>query len=70
MQMDYKMNEQKINNLLDEINSDREKIFSDIKTSKDVEKIKETKVKSLETLIKSLLHYKNILIKEKEKKDE
>lgn len=70
MQMDYKINEQKINNLLDEINSDREKIFSDIKTSKDIEKIKETKVKSLENLIKSLLHYKNLLIREKEKKNE
>jgi len=70
MQMDYKVNEQKINQLLDEINSDREKIFSDIKTSKDIEKIKETKVKSLENLIKSLLHYKNLLIREKEKKDE
>jgi len=70
MQMDYKVNEQKINNLLDEINSDREKIFSDIKTSKDVEKIKETKVKSLENVIKTLLHYKNLLIREKEKKDE
>jgi hypothetical protein len=67
---DYKINEQKINNLLDEINSDREKIFSEIKTSSDVEKIKETKVKSLETLIKSFLHYKNLLIREKEKKDE
>jgi hypothetical protein len=70
MQQDYKVNEQKINNLLDEINSDREKIFTDIKTSKDIEKIKETKVKSLENLIKSLLHYKNLLIREKEKKDE
>lgn len=68
--MDYKINEQKINNLLDEINSDREKVFSDIKLSKDIEKMKETKVKSLESLIKSLLNYKNILIKEKEKKDE
>jgi hypothetical protein len=67
---DYKINEQKINNLLDEINSDREKIFSEIKTSSDVEKIKETKVKSLETLIKAFLNYKNLLIKEKQKKDE
>ena len=68
--MDYKINEQKINNLLDEINSDREKIFSDIKTSKDIEKIKESKVKSIENLIKCLLHYKNLLIREKEKKNE
>jgi hypothetical protein len=70
MQQDYKINEQKINNLLDEFNSDREKVFSDIKLSKDIEKIKESKVKSIENLIKCLLHYKNLLIKEKEKKDE
>ena len=70
MIMDYKINEQKINQLLDEINSDREKVFNEIKTSTDVEKLKESKVKSLEYLIKSLLSYKNILIKEKEKKDE
>lgn len=68
--MDYKINEQKINQLLDEINSDREKVFNEIKTSVDVEKLKESKVKSLEYLIKSLLSYKNILIKEKEKKDD
>ena len=70
MIIDYKINEQKINQLLDEINSDREKIFNEIKTSTDVEKLKESKVKSLEYLIKSLLSYKNILIKEKEKKDD
>jgi len=69
MLQDYKLSEQKINNLLDEINSDREKIFSEIKTSTDIEQLKEKKVKSLEILIKSLLSYKNILIKEKEKKD-
>jgi hypothetical protein len=70
MIIDYKINEQKINQLLDEINSDREKVFNEIKTSTDVEKLKESKVKSLEYLIKSLLSYKNILIKEKEKKDD
>jgi hypothetical protein len=70
MILDYKINEQKINQLLDEINSDREKVFNEIKTSTDVEKLKESKVKSLEYLIKSLLSYKNILIKEKEKKDD
>jgi hypothetical protein len=70
MIQEYKLNEQKINNLLDEFNSDREKLFNDIKTSSSKELLKEKKVKQLEYIIKSLLSFKNTLINEKEKKDE
>lgn len=70
MNKDYNLNEQKINNLLDELNTDREKLFSDIKTSSSKELLKEKKVKQIEYINKALLNYKNILINEKEKKDE
>jgi hypothetical protein len=66
LKMDYGINENKINNWLDELESDRKKIFDDIKTSKNSEKIKEEKIYKLEQIQRSLLSYKKILHKEKE----
>ena len=63
----YNLTEQKILNLLDELDQDRNKLFGDLKTSRDTDKIKEDKVKCLENLQKYILTYKRILNKEKEK---
>ena len=62
----YNLNEQKITNLLDELDQDRNKLFGDLKVSKETDKIKEDKVKCLENLQKYILTYKRILNKEKE----
>jgi hypothetical protein len=66
---DFKINENKINNLLDEVNEDRNKFFNDVKMSKELEKKKEKKIESLDKLVRALLNYKNILIKETIDKD-
>lgn len=63
----YKINENKINQLLDELNEDRNKFFNDVKSSKSNDKVKELKIKSIENIQRSLLVYKKILITEKEK---
>jgi len=65
----YNLDENKIKTLLDELNSDRDKHFNDIKMSNKTEPIKESKIKGLEILIKNLLSYKKIIIKEKEDKE-
>lgn len=65
MKQTYDINEQKINNWLDELNNDRNKLFSDIKTTTSSDKLKEDKLKSLENIQRSLLQYKKILAKEK-----
>lgn len=69
MKVTYNLDENKIKLYLDELNQDREKLFSDIKTSNNIEVIKEKKIKQLEILIKDFLSYKKILLKEKEDKD-
>jgi glycyl-tRNA synthetase beta subunit len=69
MNQTYNMNENKINNLLDEIESDRNKYFSEIKVSKESDYLKENKILCLEQLQKALLKYKKILTKEKEKSE-
>jgi hypothetical protein len=66
---DFKINENKINNLLDEVNEDRNKFFNDVKMSKELEKKKEKKIESLDKISRALLNYKNILIKETIDKD-
>jgi len=63
----YNLTEQKILNLLDELDQDRNKLFGDLKTSKETDEIKEDKVKCLENLQKYILTYKRILNKEKER---
>lgn len=69
MIMDYKINENKINQILDELNEDRNKLFNDIKTSKMSDKIKEDKIRYLEQIQKNLLNYKKVLTKEREKNE-
>jgi hypothetical protein len=66
---DFKINENKINNLLDEVNEDRNKFFNDVKMSKELEKKKEKKIESLDKISRALLNYKNILIRETIDKD-
>ena len=65
LKVEYSINENKINNWLDETEQDRNKLFNDIKTSKSNDKMKEDKIKQLETIQRSLLSYKKLLNKEK-----
>jgi hypothetical protein len=69
MTPNYNLTENKIKTYLDEFNQDREKLFSDLKMSNEVDKVSEKKIKQLEILIKDLLTYKKILLKEKADKD-
>ena len=69
MTPNFNLDENKIKTLLDELNSDRDKYFSDIKMSNNMEPVKEKKIKALEILIKDLLAYKKIILKEKEDKE-
>ena len=68
--MDKNLNEQKINNWLDEIEKDRNKLFNEIKSSNSSDAIKERKIKALEHIQRTLLIYKNIITKEKAKNDD
>lgn len=61
----YKFDENKINSLLNELNEDRNNLFNDC--SKEYDKIKEDKLKTLESIQRNLLNYKKILVKEKNK---
>jgi len=65
----FNLTENKIKTLLDEFNQDREKLFSDLKMSSEVDPVKEKKIKQLEVLIKDILTFKKILLKEKTDKD-
>jgi hypothetical protein len=65
----FNLTENKIKTLLDEFNKDREKLFSDLKMSNDIDPVKEKKIKQLEILIKNILSYKKILLKEISDKD-
>jgi len=69
MNLTFNLTENKIKTLLDEFNQDREKLFSDLKMSSEVDPVKEKKIKQLEILIKDLLTFKKILLKEKTDKD-
>jgi hypothetical protein len=69
MIVNFNLTENKIKTYLDEFNQDREKLFSDLKMSNEVDKVSEKKIKQLEILIKDLLTYKKILLKEKSDKD-
>lgn len=65
----FKINENRINQLLDEFNEDRTILFNEIKIAKNNDKMKELKLKSLENIQRNLMSYKNILIKEKDKEN-
>ena len=67
MNQEFTVNENKINNWLEEVNNDRNKLFNDIKTTTKTEPEKEAKIKSLENLQRSLLGLKKILSNEKRK---
>ena len=69
MTPNFNLTENKINSYLDEFNQDREKLFSELKMSNEVDKVSEKKIKQLEVLIKDLLNYKKILLKEKADKE-
>lgn len=69
MTPNFNLTENKIKTYLDEFNQDREKLFSDLKMSNEVDKVSEKKIKQLEILIKDLLTYKKILLKEKDDKN-
>ena len=58
----FNLTENKIKTLLDEFNQDREKLFSDLKMSNEVDPVKEKKIKQLEVLIKDILTFKKILL--------
>ena len=44
MNIEYTINESKINNWLEEIETDRKKLFDSVKTNKETDKIKENKI--------------------------
>jgi len=69
MTPNFNLTENKIKTYLDEFNQDREKLFSELKMSNEVDKVSEKKIKQLEILIKDLLTYKKILLKEKADKE-
>ena len=69
MNLTFNLTENKIKTLLDEFNQDREKLFSDLKMSNEVDPVKEKKIKQLEILIKDILTFKKILLKEKNDKE-
>lgn len=63
-----RLDETKINQLLDELNEDRNNIFNALKSSKTYDKLNEDKMKGLENIQRCLMTYKKILTKEKEHK--
>ena len=66
LNMDYTINENKINQWLEEINQDRTKLFNEVKQDTTIgDKLKEEKIKSLDTITRTLLSYRNILKKQK-----
>ena len=69
MNTEYNINENKINNWLEEIESDRKKLFDSVKSNKETDKIKENKILKLESIQKQLLSYKHLLYKEKQEKE-
>jgi len=66
LNMDYTINENKINSWLDELNQDRTKLFNEVKNDTTIgDKIKEDKIKSLDSITRTLLSYRNLLKKMK-----
>jgi hypothetical protein len=69
MKQSFKINEHKINEFINEFNDDRTIIFNDIRTASKNDKIKEDKIKYIETIHRALLNYRKLLIKEKDNND-
>lgn len=61
------LNEKYICEILQQTEQDRNKFFNEIKNSSSYDRIKEQKLKQIETLQRNLITYKQILIKEKDK---
>ena len=68
IQQQDNLNENKIAEILQLLEQDRNKFFTDIKNSKTYDKIKEQKLKNIENLQRNLIFYKQILIKENDNK--
>lgn len=67
MKLDFKLNESKVNQWLDELDEDRNKLYKEIRQDSEVDKMKEQRLAQLNNLIKMLLLYKKTLIKVDEK---
>lgn len=63
MKLDFKLNESKVNQWLDELDEDRNKLYKEIRQDSEVDKLKEQRLSQLNNLIKMLLLYKKTLIK-------
>lgn len=69
MKQNFKINENKINDVLNELNEDRQILFNEIRSSVKYDKLKEEKIKNIEAVQRSLLNFKKTLSKEKENQD-
>lgn len=65
MFQELNLSENKLNNLLDEFNNDRMKLFNEIKSSSASDKIKAKKLACIDKLLSNLMVYKKILSDEK-----
>lgn len=66
MNIDYSINEAKIDNWMDELEQDRKKLFDGLKGSNMTDKIKQCKIENLQAIQSKLRNYKNLLKKEEE----
>lgn len=69
MKQNFKINENKINDILNELNEDRQILFNEIRTSVKYDKLREEKIKNIESVQRALLNFKKTLSKEKENQD-
>jgi hypothetical protein len=69
MKQTFKIDEHKINEYINEFNEDRTILFNDIRSSVKSDKLKEDKIKYIETIQRALLNYKKLLIKERDNND-
>lgn len=69
MKQNFKIDEHKINEYINEFNEDRTILFNDIRSSVKSDKLKEDKIKYIETIQRALLNYKKLLIKERDNND-
>ena len=61
------MDESKLNNLITDINNEKTKLFNDLKNDTELqhEKVINSKLATLDNMLKSVFKLRNILIKEK-----
>lgn len=69
MKQSFKINENKINEYINEFNDDRSILFNDIRSSVKSDKVKEDKIKCIESIQRALLNYKKLLVKDKDNND-